>query len=259
MKNLKYWILGGLLVLNIFTNITPIKSKADDGLSSTGKIVYDDPNTQGTDIILDSADHTYLKNNITANSTEILSLKEVVQQQNDFNEQLQLDLSILNAALESFQVGVDTVYNKCVSCGVTPIDKTPTDISNSIQSIYDNRYNEGFIAGQQDNYSDIEIQYTYHVHEGTEGSTANGCYTNPVHTYETYQYQCPGYNTILRTSDGNHPGSAGFYNCDAYCANYGKKGERCKAIRTGQRIVSTNYTLGCGKDENTIESATIKY
>ena len=118
-------------------------------------------------------------------------------------------------------------------------------------------YAAGFVAGQQNIYDNLEVQYTYHVHEGSESATANGCYTNPVHTYETYTYQCPGYNTILRTSDGNHPGSAGKYNCDAYCANFGKKDEKCQAIRTGTRIASTIYELGCGKTEETIESATI--
>ena len=37
---------------------------------------------------------------------------------------------------QSFQDGVDTLYNTCVSCGVTPSNKTPTAISNAIQSIY---------------------------------------------------------------------------------------------------------------------------
>ena len=49
-----------------------------------------------------------------------------------------------------FQAGVNTLYNKCVSCGVTPSDRTPTAISNSIQSIYTNRYNNGRTQGQND-------------------------------------------------------------------------------------------------------------
>lgn len=47
----------------------------------------------------------------------------------------------------SFQDGVDTLYNKCKSCGSTPSSKTPTAISNAIQSIYTNRYNSGYNAG----------------------------------------------------------------------------------------------------------------
>ena len=48
---------------------------------------------------------------------------------------------------QSFQAGVDTLYNKCVSCGSTPSNKTPTAISNAIQSIYNNRYGEGYDDG----------------------------------------------------------------------------------------------------------------
>lgn len=51
--------------------------------------------------------------------------------------------SDISSLQSSFQAGVDTLYNKCVSCGSTPSNKTPTAISNSIQSIYNNRYSSG--------------------------------------------------------------------------------------------------------------------
>ena len=38
----------------------------------------------------------------------------------------------------SFQDGVDTLYNKCVSCGSTPSEKTPTAIASSIQELKNN-------------------------------------------------------------------------------------------------------------------------
>lgn len=50
-----------------------------------------------------------------------------------------------------FQAGVNTLYNKCVSCGVTPSSKTPTAIGNSIHSIYNNRYNAGVSATKKGN------------------------------------------------------------------------------------------------------------
>lgn len=53
----------------------------------------------------------------------------------------------LDATKQSFQAGVDTLYNKCSSCGATPSEKTPTAISTAIQTIYNNRYNEGVNAG----------------------------------------------------------------------------------------------------------------
>lgn len=46
----------------------------------------------------------------------------------------------------SFQAGVDTLYNKCSSCGATPSAKTPTAISTAIQKIYTDRYNAGLSA-----------------------------------------------------------------------------------------------------------------
>ena len=54
---------------------------------------------------------------------------------------------------KSFQAGVDTLYNKCKSCGSTPSNKTPTAISTAIQSIYTNRYNTGYNAGDSAGYT----------------------------------------------------------------------------------------------------------
>ena len=54
---------------------------------------------------------------------------------------------------KSFQAGVDTLYNKCKSCGSTPSNKTPTAISTAIQSIYTNRYNSGYNAGDSAGYT----------------------------------------------------------------------------------------------------------
>lgn len=54
----------------------------------------------------------------------------------------------LEQVKNSFQAGVNTLYNKCVSCGVTPANQTPAVIANAIQVIHDNRYNEGYEDGQ---------------------------------------------------------------------------------------------------------------
>ena len=60
------------------------------------------------------------------------------------NNNLSSLYSIFNDDLSSFQNGVDTIYNKCKSLGSTPNTKTPNDIINSIQSIYDNAKSSGF-------------------------------------------------------------------------------------------------------------------
>ena len=55
-----------------------------------------------------------------------------------------------NNLTTSFQAGVDTLYNACVSCGVTPSAKTPAAISAAISAISTNRYNAGRTQGQND-------------------------------------------------------------------------------------------------------------
>ena len=62
---------------------------------------------------------------------------------------------MLNSNLSPFQTGVNTIYDKCVSCGSTPSAKTPAEISTSIQTIYDNRYTDGYNAGTTTNKSII--------------------------------------------------------------------------------------------------------
>ena len=57
---------------------------------------------------------------------------------------------------QSFQAGVDTLYNKCVSCGWTPTGKTPTAISDAIQGIYGNRYTEGYNNGRTQGQNDVK-------------------------------------------------------------------------------------------------------
>ena len=58
---------------------------------------------------------------------------------------------MVNNNLEtSFQDGVSALYDTCVSCGVTPSDKSPTAIANAIRTISTNRYNAGRTQGQND-------------------------------------------------------------------------------------------------------------
>lgn len=52
----------------------------------------------------------------------------------------------VSAMETTFQDGVNTLYNQCVSCGVTPAAKTPTAIASAIMTIYTNRYNAGVNA-----------------------------------------------------------------------------------------------------------------
>ena len=60
------------------------------------------------------------------------------------NNQLNSEISSMK---QSFQDGVNTIYNKIVSCGVTPYNKTPTECAKAIQTIYDSRYSSGYSIG----------------------------------------------------------------------------------------------------------------
>lgn len=56
--------------------------------------------------------------------------------------------SDLATAKQSFQAGVDALYNQCVSCGATPTAKTPAAIAAAIQTIFNSRYNAGVAAAK---------------------------------------------------------------------------------------------------------------
>ena len=50
-------------------------------------------------------------------------------------QQVSVSRSEIDALKQSFQAGVDTLYNACVSAGQTPTDKSPSSIANAIQQI----------------------------------------------------------------------------------------------------------------------------
>ena len=120
----------------------------------------------------------------------------------------------------------------------------------------------------------LEIQYTYHEHEGSEGPTSNGCYFYPVyHEHETSCY-CPGPSRFagpvyLQNANGsytrysficNNCGKENGYN---HNNPYGSSANFCVAgsVLCGKTPGGTieSYILGCGKDETTVESVTIIY
>ena len=118
---------------------------------------------------------------------------------------------------QSFQAGVDTIYNKIVSCGQTPSDKSPTGIVNSIDPLlnkyrtqgqqdvinnpnnyglynktqYDQNYTNGYNTGKQEGIDYGMIGQTFHVVSQVSGwaamslpvppiATQISCYTNKV-------------------------------------------------------------------------------
>lgn len=138
-------------------------------------------------------------------------------------------------------------------------------------------YAQGWVDGKQDSMDNLNIVYTYHVHEGSAGVTANGCYTTPIyhsHISTCYSEEKTCYATPSeRYIDGRtwigydhsacgaswdgvdwKDGSSGYNSSyNAYSHTY--KNLICN--KTNSTI--DDYVLGCGKTEDTIESATIIY
>ena len=97
---------------------------------------------------------------------------------------------------QSFQAGVDTLYNKCVSCGWTPTGKTPTAISDAIQGIYGNRYTEGYNNGRTQGQNDVKNNpNNYGLYNKTQyDQNYNNGYNNG---YNAGQQEGIGSNVVL--------------------------------------------------------------
>ena len=127
----------------------------------------------------------------------------------------------------------------------------------------------------------LDIQYTYHVHKGSAGTSANGCYTKAQ--YHAHVSSCYTAATGSIYADPNYypTDSSGNYLWGYYCNTCGtlvgkfgvwegasfNQGVSSGTHNCGYTVVScgkttstiTGYTLGCGKTEQTIEGATIIY
>ena len=115
--------------------------------------------------------------------------------------------------------------------------------------------------------NNLNIVYTYHEHEGSEGASPNGCYTKVVqhghvdscYTQCTGTHKYGGYNytenngTIYYVKPCNVCGKddRGTNTSDVKCTN--------KTLSCNIDSSILNYELGCGKTEDTIESVTIVY
>ena len=52
----------------------------------------------------------------------------------------------------------------------------------------ESEYLKGYTQGVADGLSKVNVQYTYHVHEGNASTTANGCYITPI--YHNHSSSC---------------------------------------------------------------------
>ena len=127
-------------------------------------------------------------------------------------------------SIQSFQTGVNTLYNKCVSCGVTPSAKTPTAISTAIQSIYNNGGNITYWSGAANN-APITVSITTGVIVCIwESSTTmqgqlivyKDSANYAVHRNKAYSGYSWSVTSITNTSITISPPKSAYWTCYAY-------------------------------------------
>ena len=129
--------------------------------------------------------------------------------------------------------------------------------------VHDNAayYAQGVVDGMAQALDNLNIQYTYHSHSGT-ADNGLGCYTIPIrHTHENSCYTTV-YGVYEKTSDW----TGSVYDRCTRCGDtqgVGLEGvTHCYGTNltcTIDTTIISGYSLGCGKTEETIESATIIY
>lgn len=124
-------------------------------------------------------------------------------------------------------------------------------------------YAQGFTDGQQNVTQNLDIQYTYHVHQGD--STAGGaCYSPHIHTNTC---GTPIYCTNLYSywRDVGLPTAYEVYDYHGTCTNCGAAAVTHWNPGTVNCTKCTScgldgmYEFSCGKTEQTIETAVITY
>ena len=101
---------------------------------------------------------------------------------------------------QSFQDGVNVIYNKITSWGVTPSSNSPTDIANAIDTIANNRWEAGKleVASNPNKYNLFTAeQYNYArtpvIIENTAAATRNNTnFTLDITIPKNLTYVCAG-------------------------------------------------------------------
>lgn len=124
-------------------------------------------------------------------------------------------------------------------------------------------YTAGYTDGLNGKLNGISISYVYHQHTGS-ASSGSGCYTKGIHNHTSSCGIKYGTHHVVNTDhyDGGNVyreciycGMGGYVYDDWHTGDWGT----CYSNQVGYSCGSptNSYALGCGKTENTIESATI--
>ncbi len=122
----------GNVLDSIWENITTLRTKIGNATTSTSGLMSSTDKSK-LDGVASNANKTTIVNNLTA--TTAGSALDATQGK------------ALNDKIASFQTGVDALYNKCVSLGVTPSAKTLAAVTTALQSVYDTGKNTGYSSG----------------------------------------------------------------------------------------------------------------
>ena len=128
----------GNVLESIWENIATVRTKIGNATTSADGLMSSSDKSK-IDGVETNANKTTIANNLT--STTAGSALDATQGK------------VLNDKIAAFQAGVDSLYNKCVSMGVTPSGKTLTAVTNALQSIYNTGYSSGNTAGYNSGYS----------------------------------------------------------------------------------------------------------
>lgn len=113
---------------------------------------------------------------------------------------------------QSFQDGVNKIFEKLKGLGFTPKENSPDGICDAIDNIYQTRYDtgsndgykKGYAKGYEDRKDDASIEYIYHKHDGNS-TTGGGCYTwvdtpagttQCTHTYSSRLEEYHGHSPV---------------------------------------------------------------
>lgn len=139
-------------------------------------------------------------------------------------------------------------------------------------SYYTQGYTKGWADGYDEKLDNIDVEYVYHVHTGSP-SSGGGCYSQPINepivkTCTVYVGGCEGGGTS--DASGEHC-TCEYEETHRDCGQRPYRGTRTHrnpphygpATYTHDYIdgyrFTGKYALGCGKTEQTIESATIVF
>lgn len=160
-KKISKKIVGAMAIAIAFTGISIHTIAAEDytdftslNIQSYGTFTYDDGDTANDN----GHDH-----DLYIDTTDLANLSIAV-------EELQ----------QAFRDGVNKIYNKLVGLGFTPKSKSPVDINEAIQNVYDNRYKEGNTEGYNNGYKEGNTNGYNEGHTAgyNEGYAAGGAPSN---------------------------------------------------------------------------------